>query len=98
MQGHGSTKLTALSLSKGSPEETGGPTSGGIEDFRGAITQQMSPTIMNFSRFARVRQIRGSTDEATVAYTMTYVRIAEEGVRSRWRAIANRINPLLNER
>ena len=78
-----------------SPEETGGPASGGIEDFRGAITQQVNPAIMNFSRFARVRQIRGSTDEATAAYTMTYVRIPEEGVRSRWRAIVSRYKPLI---
>ena len=38
--------------------------------------------LCSISRFARVRQIRGSTDEATAAYIVTYVRIAEEGVRS----------------
>ena len=41
-------------------------------------------------RPSRVCQMRGSTDEETAAYTITYVRIAEEGVRSRWYAIDGR--------
>ena len=37
---------------------------------------------VTFFRFPRVRQMRGSTDEGTAAYMVTYVRIPEEGVRS----------------
>ena len=53
-----------------------------------------SPFILpSLTRLVRVRQMRGSTDEGTGAYTVTYVRIPEEGVRSRWRSIASRITP-----
>ena len=34
--------------------------------------------------------MRGSIDEATGAYTISYVRIAEEKVRSRWGVIDGR--------
>ena len=87
IQGHGSTKFTALSLPKGSPEETEGlknslyanlpiPVWGRKILNLDNLRQQMSIDY----RPSRVHQIRGSTDEATGAYTMTYVRIAEEGV------------------
>ena len=41
----------------------------------------------------RVCQIRGSIDEATAAYTASYVRIAEDRVRRRWRALDGRNLP-----
>ena len=41
-------------------------------------------------RPSRVCQIRGSIDEVTGAYTISYVRIAEEKVRSRWCATDGR--------
>ena len=47
-----------------------------------AMTRHLSHHTENCYRPPRVCQIRGSTDEGTGAYTMTYARIAEEGVRS----------------
>ena len=58
-----------------------------VEDFRGA---KLSHLMDHAYRSSRVGQIRGSTDEVTAAYTISYVRIAEEKVRSRWCAIDGR--------
>ncbi len=72
------------------------------EDLRWAVP--VNRTYMSHSyRASRVCQIRGATEETTAAYMGTYVRIAEEGVRSRrsraksrdrWRAIDGRTQNL----